>query len=87
MVLLLVLSNSEVYQDPTTGLTYSTITGQTASYSANQLVQLGMLSIITYAVELLLETGVVHATASILSQFISGENPPALQLEPCMQVV
>ncbi|KAK9815749.1 hypothetical protein WJX72_008855 [[Myrmecia] bisecta] len=69
--LLLALTKSATFTDEN-GVLRSTITGNTSAYSSVQIVQLGMLSIITYAVELLLERGVVHTLASIFVQAISG---------------
>ena len=41
--------------------------------AVQQVVQLGMFSIVTYAVELMLERGVVHMLATILIQLLQGE--------------
>ena len=43
--------------------------------AAGQVVQLGALTIMTYAVELLLERGVFHALATILAQLCQGTCP------------
>ena len=49
--------------------------GQTSVMAAGQVIQIGMLTILTYAVELLLERGIVFAVASILAQMIQGAQP------------
>jgi hypothetical protein len=48
------------------------LTGQTSSVSVQQIIQLGMFSIITYAVEMLLEYGVIHMVATIVTQIVQG---------------
>jgi hypothetical protein len=50
----------------------SVLTGQATSVSIQQVVQLGMFSIITYAVELLLELGFMKMAATIIGQIIQG---------------
>ena len=40
--------------------------------ASGQIIQLGALSIMTYAVELLLERGLVHAVGTLLAQLFQG---------------
>lgn len=50
------------------------LTGNTATgVSVQQIIQLGMFSIVTYAVELLLEYGFAKMIATILVQIVQGE--------------
>lgn len=46
--------------------------GQAAGLAAGSVVQIGALTIATYAVELLLERGFVIAVGSLLYQFLQG---------------
>lgn len=50
----------------------SVLTGQTSSVAVQQVIQLGMFSIITYAVEMLLEYGFMKMAANIVMQIIQG---------------
>lgn len=73
MVTLLALTNTQLLPNPDDELsTISTLTGQPTTVAVQQIVQIGMLSIITYAVELVLEYGVVKALATLLLQLIQG---------------
>ncbi len=47
-------------------------TGQSAGVAAGSVVQIGALTIATYAVELLLERGFVFAFGTLLYQFLQG---------------
>lgn len=58
--------------DPRTDEVVSAVTGQADTVSAQQIVQLGMFSIITYAVELTLEYGIVASISTILVQLLQG---------------
>ena len=46
--------------------------GQSAGVAAGSVVQIGALTIATYAVELLLERGFVFAVGTLLYQFLQG---------------
>lgn len=59
--------------DPETGDQINTLTGEVNSESVQQIVQLGMLSIVVYMVELILTTGILRALGTILVQIIQGE--------------
>jgi hypothetical protein len=48
------------------------LTGQSAGVAAGSVVQIGALTIATYAVELLLERGFVFALGTLLYQFLQG---------------
>ena len=48
------------------------LSGQASAVTIQQVIQLGMFSIITYAVELLLEFGFMRMAATILMQIIQG---------------
>ncbi|PSC69540.1 Callose synthase 5 [Micractinium conductrix] len=48
------------------------LTGTASSVSIQQIIQLGMFSIITYAVELLLEYGFAKMVATVLMQIVQG---------------
>ena len=50
----------------------SVLTGTTSGVAIQQVVQLGMFSIITYAVELLLEYGFMKMIGTIVMQIIQG---------------
>lgn len=73
MITLLALTNNQILEDPDdpTG-TISTLSGQSTSVAVQQLVQIGMFSIITYAFELLLEYGVVYTLGTLILQIIQG---------------
>ena len=51
----------------------SALTGQTTTVAVQQVIQLGMFSIITFAVELLLEAGLFRMLGTLLVQLIQGE--------------
>lgn len=76
--LLLALSDSQTYpcgpppRKNETQALCSTITGQAAGLAAGSVIQIGALTIATYAVELLLERGFVIAMGSLLYQFLQG---------------
>ena len=73
MLTLLALTNNQELanpNDPTQVI--STLTGQPTSIAVQQLVQIGMFSIVTYAVELLLEYGLIHMLATLILQIIQG---------------
>lgn len=73
MLTLLALTNTQLLPNPEDPLqTISTLTGQPTSVAVQQVVQIGMFSIITYALELILEYGMVKALAALLLQLIQG---------------
>lgn len=72
VILVLALTNSMLVVDPYTLTVVNALTGQAVAVSVNQAVQLGMLSIIVFAVELLLEYGIVKMLGTLLVQFVQG---------------
>ena len=73
MLTLLALTNNQELQDPNDPTqVISTLTGQPTSIAVQQLVQIGMFSIVTYAIELLLEYGLIHMLATLILQIIQG---------------
>lgn len=73
MLTMLALTNTQQLPDPNDPLkVVSTLTGQPTSVAVQQVVQIGMFSIITYAVELILEYGLVKAMASLFLQLLQG---------------
>ncbi|KFM22655.1 Callose synthase 5 [Auxenochlorella protothecoides] len=72
VILVLALTNSMLVVDPYTLTVINALTGQAVAVSVNQAVQLGMLSIIVFAVELLLEYGIVKMLGTLLVQFVQG---------------
>jgi hypothetical protein len=54
--------------------------GQSAGVAAGSVVQIGALTIATYAVELLLERGFVFAVGTLLYQFLQGGSRPHVDL-------
>ncbi|KDD75094.1 1,3-beta-glucan synthase, partial [Helicosporidium sp. ATCC 50920] len=72
VIVLISLTGSELVVDPRTLSVVSSLTGQAVGVSVNQAVQLGLFSIVTYAVELMLERGIMHMLATILVQIIQG---------------
>ena len=73
MLSLLALTNNQELQDPNDPTAViSTLTGQPTSIAVQQLVQIGMFSIVTYAIELLLEYGLIHTLATLIVQIIQG---------------
>ena len=73
MLTLLALTDNQTLPDPNDPTaTISTITGQSTSVAIQQVVQIGMFSIVTYAVELLLEYGLVHTLGTLLLQILQG---------------
>lgn len=60
-------------KDPTNEYLINVLTGSSASgVPIQQIIQLGMFSIVTYAVELLLEYGFARMVATILTQIVQG---------------
>ena len=57
-----------------------TSAGQSAGVAAGSVVQIGALTIATYAVELLLERGFVFAVGTLLYQFLQGGSRPDADL-------
>jgi len=73
MLTLLALTNNQELADPNDPTqVISTLTGQSTSVAVQQLVQIGMFSIVTYAIELLLEYGLIHTLATLILQIIQG---------------
>jgi hypothetical protein len=73
MLTLLALTNNQELQDPNDPTAViSTLTGQPTSIAVQQLVQIGMFSIVTYAIELLLEYGLIHMLVTLILQIIQG---------------
>jgi len=71
MLTLLALTNNQELPDPNDPTqVISTLTGQPTSIAVQQLVQIGMFSIVTYAIELLLEYGLIHMLATLILQII-----------------
>lgn len=57
-------------EDPTQ--TISTLSGQPTSVAVQQIVQIGMFSIVTFAVEMVLEYGAVKTLATLFMQVLQG---------------
>ena len=73
MLTMLALTGTQTLPDPDDPLkTISTLTGQPTSVAVQQVVQIGMFSIITYAVEMILEYGLVKALATLFLQLLQG---------------
>lgn len=73
MLTMLALTNTQLLPDPNDPLrTISTLSGQPTSVAVQQVIQIGMFSIITYAVELILEYGLVKALATLFLQLLQG---------------
>lgn len=72
VVLVLALTNSVLVVNPDTFTVVNSLTGQAAAVSVNQAIQLGMLSIIVFFVEVLLEQGLLHALVTVLTQLLQG---------------
>lgn len=73
MLTLLALTNNQELQDPNDPTAViSTLTGQPTSIAVQQLVQIGMFSIVTYAIEMLLEYGLIHTLVTLILQIIQG---------------
>ena len=73
MLTMLALTQTQILPDPNDPTqTVSTLSGQPTSVAVQQVIQIGMFSIITYAVELILEYGLVKALASLLLQLLQG---------------
>jgi 1,3-beta-glucan synthase len=73
MLTMLALTDTQTLpnpDDPTT--TISTITGDGSSVAVQQIIQIGMLSIVTYGVEMILEYGAAKALATLLVQIVQG---------------
>ena len=51
-----------------------------AVVAAGQVVQVGVLTMATWTIELLLERGLLYAAGSILAQIVQGADFPALYL-------
>jgi hypothetical protein len=61
-------------QDPNNPLVViNTLSGQPTSISLQQIVQIGMFSIVTYVVELMLEIGLFKALGTLCLQLLQGE--------------
>ena len=73
MLTLLALTDNQELADPNDPTqVISTLTGQSTSVAVQQLVQIGMFSIVTYAIELLLEYGLIYTLATLILQIIQG---------------
>ncbi|KAK2080835.1 hypothetical protein QBZ16_000689 [Prototheca wickerhamii] len=72
VVLVLSLTGSMLVVNPDTLTVVNALTGQAAAVSVNQAIQLGMLSIVVFAVEMVLEHGLVRALLTILLQLLQG---------------
>lgn len=74
MLTLLAVTGQQTGVDPNNpDVTISTITGQDTTVAVQQIVQIGMFSIITYVVEMILEYGAVKALATVFMQILQGE--------------
>lgn len=75
MLTMLAVTDTQTLPDPNDDTKeISTITGQETTVAVQQIVQIGMFSIITYVLEMILEYGAVKAIATVLIQVLQGKH-------------